>query len=118
MFGRSAWKFNAQRNQYYLHQFYEEQPDLNLRNPKVLAELTEALKFWLELGVDGFRVDAVGHFFEDESLADESPSNDGGSGYQSLMHDKTYDLDEVIDVLKIFRQVLDDATAADEANPK
>lgn len=101
-----------------MHQFYEEQPDLNLRNPKVLAELTEALKFWLELGVDGFRVDAVGHFFEDESLADESPSNDGGSGYQSLMHDKTYDLDEVIDVLKIFRQVLDDATAADEANPK
>ena len=52
------------RGEYYLHQYYPEQPDLNLRNPEVVASLMDALSFWLDLGVDGFRVDAAGRFFE------------------------------------------------------
>ena len=48
----------------YLHQFYPEQPDLNLRNEDVKKELKDIMKFWLDLGVDGFRVDSVAHFFE------------------------------------------------------
>jgi alpha-glucosidase len=55
---------DATRGEYYLHQYYSEQPDLNLRNPEVVARLKEVLTFWLDLGVDGFRVDAAGRFFE------------------------------------------------------
>ena len=65
MFGGSAWtKVGSPRNEWYLHQFYREQPDLNLRNKDVVKELKEIMKYWLDLGVDGFRVDSVAHFFE------------------------------------------------------
>ena len=64
VFGGSAWTLNEKRGEYYLHQFYPEQPDLNLHNPKVVALLKETMSFWLDLGVDGFRIDSVGHFFE------------------------------------------------------
>ena len=66
VFGGSAWQWDNKRKQYFLHQFYKEQPDLNLRNENVRKELRETLRFWLNLGVAGFRVDAVPHFFEDE----------------------------------------------------
>ena len=64
VFGGSAWKYEETRGQCYLHQFYEEQPDLNLRNDKVKQELKEIMNFWLEKGVDGFRIDSVAHFYE------------------------------------------------------
>ena len=64
VFGGSAWTYNSERGEYYLHQFYEEQPDLNVRNEAVVEELENILKFWLDLGVDGFRMDAVAHLFE------------------------------------------------------
>ena len=66
VFGGSAWQLDNERKEYFLHQFYKEQPDLNLRNENVRKELRETLRFWLNLGVAGFRVDAVPHFFEDE----------------------------------------------------
>ena len=105
----SAWTKNNKRGQYYLHHFYKEQPELNLRNENVVNELTKILKFWVDLGVDGFRVDSVGSFFEDENLADEDDFN---------TKPKTYNLPEVLDLLKKFRKVLDDETAKDEENPK
>ena len=55
VFGGSAWQFNSLRNEFYLHQFYKEQPDLNLRNVDVREELKNVLRFWLDLGVAGFR---------------------------------------------------------------
>ena len=64
VFGGSAWELHPTRGQYYLHNFLAEQPDLNLRNAEVVKKLKEALKFWLDLGVDGFRVDGVAFFFE------------------------------------------------------
>ena len=65
MFGdESAWTYHPVRGEYYLHQFYKEQPDLNVRNPAVVEELKKVLKFWLDRGVDGFRMDAVAHLFE------------------------------------------------------
>ncbi len=64
MFGGSAWQWSEKRGEFYLHQFYKEQPDMNLRNPAVKEELKSVLRFWLDLGVDGFRIDAVPHFFE------------------------------------------------------
>merc|ERR1712141_592348 len=105
----SAWTKNNKRGQYYLHHFYKEQPELNLRNENVVNELTKILKFWIDLGVDGFRVDSVGSFFEDENLADEDDFN---------TKPKTYNLPEVLDLLKKFRKVLDEETAKDVENPK
>ncbi|GBN47325.1 Maltase 1 [Araneus ventricosus] len=71
VFGGSAWTWNEQRKQFYYHQFLPEQPDLNYRNPAVRSEMEKVLKFWLDKGVDGFRIDAASHIFEDERLLDE-----------------------------------------------
>lgn len=66
-----AWTWHNERQQFYLHQFTKEQPDLNFRNPLVVEAMENVMKFWLEKGVDGFRVDAVNHLFEDEDFNDE-----------------------------------------------
>ena len=70
-FGHSAWEFNPKTNQYYYHYFYIQQPDLNWRNPQVEAAMFNMLRFWLDRGVAGFRLDAVPTLFEDPSLTDE-----------------------------------------------
>ncbi len=54
-----------ERGQYYYHYFMKQQPDLNWRNPEVRSAMWEAVRFWLDLGVDGFRLDALGTIFED-----------------------------------------------------
>lgn len=59
VFHGSAWTWSEKRNQYYLHQFTKQQPDLNYRNPKVMEQMSNVLRFWLSKGVSGFRVDAV-----------------------------------------------------------
>ena len=64
VFGGPAWTYNSVRGEWYLHQFYSAQPDLNLRNEKVKQEIKDIMKYWLDMGVDGFRIDAVAHFFE------------------------------------------------------
>ena len=55
----SAWTYREERGQFYLHQYLKEQPDLNYRSPAVFDEMINVLKFWLDLGVDGFRQDTV-----------------------------------------------------------
>ena len=62
--------------QWYLHSFAPEQPDLNWRNPEVQAAIDEVLRFWLDRGVDGFRVDAVPHLVEDDLLREALPRLD------------------------------------------
>lgn len=64
VFRGSAWEWNGQRGEYYLHQFVKKQPDLNYRNPLVRTTMRMVLQFWLFKGVSGFRVDAVPHIFE------------------------------------------------------
>ena len=71
VFGGSMWSYDRHTHQYYLHQFYKEQPDLNFRNPEVREVMKDVLKHWLDKGVDGFRVDAVPHLLEDKSFRDE-----------------------------------------------
>jgi alpha-glucosidase len=70
-FGHSAWQFEQSRNQYYYHYFYIQQPDLNWRNPQVEKAIFNMLRFWLDKGVAGFRLDAIPTLFEDPSLKDE-----------------------------------------------
>ena len=62
----SNWTFDPVRKQYYWHRFFSHQPDLNFENPRVQEAVIEALKFWLDLGIDGFRLDAVPYLFEEE----------------------------------------------------
>jgi maltose alpha-D-glucosyltransferase/alpha-amylase len=63
---KSNWTFDPVRGQYYWHRFFSHQPDLNYENPAVQEAMLEALRFWLDLGIDGFRLDAVPYLFEEE----------------------------------------------------
>lgn len=67
VFRFSAWTWHEERKEYYLHQFHHKQPDLNYRNPKVVEMMVSVLRFWLDKGVGGFRVDACPHIFEVKS---------------------------------------------------
>jgi alpha-glucosidase len=73
VFGGSAWSWEPRRRQYYLHHFLASQPQLNLRNPAVAETILEVGAFWLERGVDGFRLDAIDFLMHDESLRDNPP---------------------------------------------
>ena len=75
-FGGSAWSFDPATRQYYLHSFLREQPDLNWRNPAVRAAMYDVLRFWLERGVDGFRVDVIWLLIKDAELRDNPPNPD------------------------------------------
>jgi alpha-glucosidase len=67
-FDGDAWTYVPERNQYYYHYFMKQQPDLNWHNPEVKKNMWDAVRFWLDLGVDGFRLDAFGTIFEDPDL--------------------------------------------------
>jgi alpha-glucosidase len=73
-FGGSAWTRLGDR--YYLHSFYPEQPDLDWRNPEVVRAMQGELRFWLERGADGYRVDAIDRLLKDEQLRDEPPATE------------------------------------------
>lgn len=77
-FGGSAWEYDEATGQYYYHYFFPQQPDLNWRNPEVKAAMFDAIRFWLDRGVDGFRLDAISTMFEDEALRDAPPSQSMG----------------------------------------
>ncbi len=68
----SNWTFDPVRKQFFWHRFYSHQPDLNYDNPKVLEEILNALRFWLDLGLDGFRLDAVPYLVEEEGTNGEN----------------------------------------------
>ncbi len=69
-FGGSAWQFDAHTGQYYLHLFEVKQPDLNWRNPQVRTAMENVLRFWLDRGIDGFRVDVIWLLLKDEQFRD------------------------------------------------
>jgi oligo-1,6-glucosidase/alpha-glucosidase len=69
-FGGSSWEWDAATGQYYLHAFLKEQPDLNWRNPQLRAAMMDVLRFWLDRGVDGFRIDVLWHIVKAEGLPD------------------------------------------------
>ncbi len=68
----SNWAWDPVRGQYYWHRFYSHQPDLNFENPKVRDEIVAVARFWLDKGIDGFRLDAVPYLFEDDGNAGEN----------------------------------------------
>lgn len=72
-FSGPAWTFDTRRGQYYLHNFLPEQPDLNFHNPEVQDALLKMCRFWLDLGVDGFRLDTVNFYYHDTDLNNNPP---------------------------------------------
>jgi len=68
----SNWTWDEKAGQYYWHRFFSSQPDLNYENPKVREEMIDTMRFWLKLGIDGFRVDAVPYLFEQEGTSCEN----------------------------------------------
>lgn len=74
VFGGSVWQFDKKTNQYYMHSFLKEQPDLNWRNPEVVKEMFKVMRFWLDKGVDGFRTDAIYHLIKDDKFRDNPPN--------------------------------------------
>ncbi|HET8817936.1 MAG TPA: alpha-glucosidase family protein [Xanthomonadaceae bacterium] len=73
LFGGVAWKWEPRRGQYFLHNFLSSQPDLNFHNPAVQAATLDNVRFWLDRGVDGFRLDSINFCFNDRELRDNPP---------------------------------------------
>jgi alpha-glucosidase len=109
-FGGGAWEWDADTAQYYYHAFLKEQPDLNWRNPAVRDAMLDVLRFWLDRGVDGFRVDAIHHLIEAEHLRDNPPNPDwreGQSPARRLARLYSLDQDETHDAIAAMRALAD-----------
>jgi alpha-glucosidase len=107
-FGHAAWTLDSSTHQYYYHYFYVQQPDLNWRNPEVQKAMYEVMRFWLNRGAAGFRIDAVSRLFEDPNLHDD-PILPGKNAYgdPNIEHKYSDNLPEVHDILKEFRKVVE-----------
>jgi len=90
VFGGSAWAWDSRRKQYYLHNFLASQPDLNFHCPDVVEQVLSDVKFWLDRGVDGFRLDAINFCFHDPQLRDNPPSNAVAEGSIGVRKENPY----------------------------
>ncbi|XP_053687182.1 maltase A3-like [Sabethes cyaneus] len=115
VFRGSAWQWNDQRRQFYYHLFTAKQPDLNFRNPKVVQEMDDILRFWLDLGVDGFRIDSVGAILEVPADENGDFPDNPLSGVTQDVEDYAYlepryttDRVENADVIYRWRKLLDE----------
>ncbi len=110
-FGGGAWEWDEKTEQYYYHAFLKEQPDLNWRNPEVQQAMLDVLRFWLDRGVDGFRVDVMHHLVKDKKFRDNPPNPNfrpGMSLYLELMTTYTADLPEVQEIVAMMRNVVEE----------
>ena len=109
-FGGSAWTFDERTGQYYYHAYLEQQPDLNWRNPEVQAAMHAVMRFWLDRGVDGFRVDVIWHMIKDVEFRPNPPNPEYRPGdwpYRQLLATYTTDRPEVHDIIRGMREVMD-----------
>ena len=110
VFGGSGWEWDETTGQYYYHAFLKEQPDLNWRNPEVQEAMLNVMRFWLDKGVDGFRVDVMWHMIKDKNFRNNPPNPDykpGQPTYNAVYPAYSTDQPEVHDVVAMMRQVLD-----------
>jgi len=117
IFGGSAWQWDPRRFQYYLHNFLTSQPDLNLHNRDVQDALLDVERFWLERGVDGFRLDTINFYFADKQLRDNPAVSDDNidfsiapkvNPYSRQEHIYSKNQPENLDFLRRFRKVSDE----------
>lgn len=111
VFGGSAWTWDESTGQYYFHSYLSQQPDLNWRNPEVREAMWDVLRFWLDRGVDGFRIDAISRLIKDAEFRDNPLNPDYRPGlrdYYRLLHKHSLDQPEVHEVVRQMRGVLDE----------
>jgi alpha-glucosidase len=110
-FGGSAWTLDPLTQQYYYHAYLPQQPDLNWREPEVERAMHSVLRFWLERGIDGFRVDAIHMLIEDDTLQDNPPDPNwrvGMSPARKLIREHTSDRPQTHEFVARMRKVLDE----------
>ena len=106
----AAGNIDAATKQYYYHAFLKEQPDLNWRNPEVRSAIYDVLRFWLDRGVDGFRVDVLWLLIKDDQFRDNPPNpawQPNQAGIDRLMQRYSADRPEIHDVVAEMRAVVD-----------
>ncbi|WEK03182.1 MAG: alpha-glucosidase family protein [Candidatus Devosia phytovorans] len=114
VFGGRAWEWNPTRGQYYLHNFLASQPDLNFHNPDVQQAVLDVMRFWLERGIDGFRLDTVNYYFHDKKLRSNPPNKRDEhlpyavNPYDMQEHKYSKSQPENLDFLKRVRTLLDE----------
>jgi len=109
-FGGPAWEWDETTQQYYYHAFLREQPDLNWRNAEVRQAMYDALRFWLNRGVDGFRVDVIWHLIKDAEFRDNPPNfgyQPGQGEINRFLQVYSVDQPEVHEVVSEMRRVLE-----------
>ena len=108
VFGGSAWTWDTYRQQYYLHNFLSEQPDLNFHNPAVQDAILDVARFWLDRGVDGFRLDVANYYFHDAKLRDNPPSGakNPERPYHTQQHRFNRSRPETVGFVKKLRSVI------------
>jgi alpha-glucosidase len=109
-FGGSAWEWDEHTQQYYYHAFLKEQPDLNWRNPEVQRAMLDVMRFWLDRGVDGFRVDVMWHMIKDEQFRDNPPNlhyQPHMATYDQLLPVYSTDQPEVHEIVRMMRKLVD-----------
>ncbi|MGO8718204.1 MAG: glycoside hydrolase family 13 protein [Acidobacteriaceae bacterium] len=107
-FGHSAWTYDAKTKQWYYHKFEVQQPDLNWNNPEVQKAMFNIVRFWLDRGVAGFRLDAITCLFEDPQFRDEKVlPGKNEYGDPNIGEEMTNNLPQVHDVLRALRKVTD-----------
>ena len=110
VFGGKAWEWDEETGQFYYHAFLKEQPDLNWRNPEVQEAMFDVMRFWLDRGVDGFRVDVMWHMIKDDQFRDNPPNPDYQqhmSTYEQLIPVYSTDQPEVHKIIRKMRKLLD-----------
>ncbi|MFI5316288.1 MAG: alpha-amylase family glycosyl hydrolase [Myxococcota bacterium] len=107
MFGGPAWELDPETSQYYLRSFLKQQPDLNWRSPEVERAMHAVLRFWLERGVDGFRIDVIHRIAKDPELRDNPPSARPGPGWGGQLHVHDENHPDIHGFLRRIRRVLD-----------
>ncbi len=106
IFGTPGWEFDALRGQYYYHMFYPQQPDLNWRNPQVRKACLDVVRFWLDHGADGFRLDVFSNFFKHPDLPNNPPAL-GLRAFDRQKHIYDSNQPEMIPLLRELRELLD-----------
>lgn len=110
VFGGSGWEWDEKTQQYFYHAFLKEQPDLNWRNPEVKKAMLNVIKFWLEKGVDGFRVDVIWHMIKDDLFRDNPPNPEYKEGQPDYVRNLTvYSEDQplVHEIIADMRKLMD-----------
>lgn len=104
----SAWEYDAITGQYYYHAFLPFQPDLNWRNPEVRREMLGVVSYWLDKGVDGFRLDLINFLYEDEQLRDNPERLFGLRPYLAQKHVHDFSQPESLEVARDLRRLADE----------